>query len=766
MNRRQWGWLLAAAMLWPQVAGAGLYEKGGANGLGARAMGLAGAYTAVADDETAVVWNPAGLGELSTWHFGTSLGSLYDGRMRLANFSAAGPLQQGAAAGFSWQHEYYTQSAEINADALYLAASLPFAPDPNLRLGAALKLLFGSVPKAELNYTGVGVDFGLRYLLPLPAPDQQLTLSLMLSDLDTRLAWSHGASDPVPQSVVLGSAWQPDRSTTAAVDLEWIRSGTGGAQETSILRLGLERWFEQIVGVRAGYMLNSSYASTFSVGAGVKIAEWDIQYALVGQIADLGWSHRLTASFGLPKSVQALPTPAATPAATPVAVPTELRLSLLALPEVFSPRGGALADSVVFKLQVLEGDVSPIRQWRLTVSDPAGITAREWTGQEYTMQFPWDGTGATGAASPDGVYQARLELFDAQGSLLGRAAATVQLKSTLPGVALQVAPKRLLTFADRKPLPMSFKPRQTENLPPVRWTLSVRSPEGKELQTYTGEGKVPKEQPWTPLVDGQPLPPGRYAVELAVTDEQGQSQSAGQTFTVVLVEPQIQMDAAPRLVDLNAAAGAAVTFTLGVIPKEEVTAWKLEVRDAQTKTLVRRMSGAGSPPNRVVWNCRDQAGQMIKLGAYYKTQVTVTFAGAYSFTGPMLALGTDLGVEETARALALHLTLVTFSPGSTTIQVGDFRRLQQAAETINKYATKYRLQIKGYTDTQEAKGQELELAWERARKVKEYLNYSCKIPADRMEIVGYGARLPLAPETTPAGRAKNRRAEIVLIIQK
>lgn len=761
MNRTRWVWLLAIAGLWPQMAGAGLYEKGGANGLGARAMGLAGAYTAVAGDETAVVWNPAGLGELDTWRFGTSLGSLYDGRLRLANFSAAGPLPAGAAAGVSWQHEYFSQSAEINADALHLAGSLPFAPIPNLRVGAGLKLLFGSVPKAELSYTGVGLDVALRYVLPPPGTDQQLALSLALSDLDTRLAWSHGASDPVPQSVVLGSAWKPDRSTTAAVDLEWIRAE---ARETSLLRLGVERWFGQIVGVRAGYIVNSAYASTFSVGAGVKIAGWDVHYALVGQIAELGWSHRLAASYGLPKVAPARPTPEPTPAAEPA--PPAFRLSLRALPEVFSPRGGALADSVVFKLQILEGDISLIRQWRLTLGDPEGATVREWTGQEFTEQFPWDGTGAAGGTSPDGAYQARLELYGAQGAWLGQATASVQLKSALPGVALQVSPKRLITFADRRPAPLSFKPRQTEALPPVSWTLTVRSPEGAELQSFSGEGKVPKEQRWTPLAGGNALPPGRYAVELVVTDEQGQAQSAGQTFTVVLVEPQIQMDAAPRLVDLNAAGGAAVAFTLGVLPKEDITAWKIEIRDAQTKTLVRRLSGAGSPPNRVVWNCRDQNGQTVKLGSYFRTQLTVTYAGAYAFTGPVLAVGTDLGVEETARALALHLTLVTFSPGSTTIQVGDFRRLQQAAETINKYATKYRLQIKGYTDTQEAKGQELELSWERARKVKEYLHYSCKIPTDKMEIVGYGARLPLAPETTPAGRAKNRRAEIVLIIQK
>jgi OmpA-OmpF porin, OOP family len=134
--------------------------------------------------------------------------------------------------------------------------------------------------------------------------------------------------------------------------------------------------------------------------------------------------------------------------------------------------------------------------------------------------------------------------------------------------------------------------------------------------------------------------------------------------------------------------------------------------------------------------------------------------------GPKIALATDIGTEATGRSLALHLTMTTFRSGSSTIQLTDFKRLKQASETVKKYAKKYRLQIKGYTDNREAKKNELELSWERARKVKEYLNVSCGIPNDRMEIVGYGSRLPLAPETSAAGRAKNRRVEVVLIIQK
>jgi OmpA-OmpF porin, OOP family len=131
-----------------------------------------------------------------------------------------------------------------------------------------------------------------------------------------------------------------------------------------------------------------------------------------------------------------------------------------------------------------------------------------------------------------------------------------------------------------------------------------------------------------------------------------------------------------------------------------------------------------------------------------------------------LALATDVGMEGITQALALHLTTVMFAQESDTIPLDAYKNLKQAAETINRYAKKYTIQIKGYTDSLESPHQELELSWSRARKVREYLNVSCKIPMNVMEAVGYGSRLPLAPETTSAGRAKNRRVEVVLIIQK
>jgi hypothetical protein len=70
--KRSWGWVLAGLVAWgSQAQAAEIFEKVGTfDGqflkipIGARAEGMGGAFVAVADDASAVFWNPAGIARL------------------------------------------------------------------------------------------------------------------------------------------------------------------------------------------------------------------------------------------------------------------------------------------------------------------------------------------------------------------------------------------------------------------------------------------------------------------------------------------------------------------------------------------------------------------------------------------------------------------------------------------------------------------------------------------------------------------------------
>src|SRR5512138_1973541 len=58
------------------------------NGFGARATGMGGAYVSLANDYTAVFWNPAGLAEMAKAQFGLDFDALYPtGKYSLGSFT-------------------------------------------------------------------------------------------------------------------------------------------------------------------------------------------------------------------------------------------------------------------------------------------------------------------------------------------------------------------------------------------------------------------------------------------------------------------------------------------------------------------------------------------------------------------------------------------------------------------------------------------------------------------------------------------------------
>ncbi len=73
-----------------------------------------------------------------------------------------------------------------------------------------------------------------------------------------------------------------------------------------------------------------------------------------------------------------------------------------------------------------------------------------------------------------------------------------------------------------------------------------------------------------------------------------------------------------------------------------------------------------------------------------------------------------------------------------------------------------RVRIEGFTDDIGSKAYNDRLALRRAQAVKDYL-VRAGIPADRIEVAGFGKERYIADNTTPIGRFTNRRAEFIVI---
>ena len=102
-----------------------------------------------------------------------------------------------------------------------------------------------------------------------------------------------------------------------------------------------------------------------------------------------------------------------------------------------------------------------------------------------------------------------------------------------------------------------------------------------------------------------------------------------------------------------------------------------------------------------------------------------------------------------------------FETGKSVIRPSSFSSLDELAELLKK-KTAFKLNIDGHTDNVGGKVYNQKLSYNRATAVKKYLTDK-GIDSSRIFSSGYGLSRPIAPNTTPEGRQKNRRVEFTIV---
>jgi outer membrane protein OmpA-like peptidoglycan-associated protein len=90
-----------------------------------------------------------------------------------------------------------------------------------------------------------------------------------------------------------------------------------------------------------------------------------------------------------------------------------------------------------------------------------------------------------------------------------------------------------------------------------------------------------------------------------------------------------------------------------------------------------------------------------------------------------------------------------------------WKAVEEAAAYLRRYP-EVRVALCGHTDDQGGDGYNIKLSMDRALAIKGLL-VDRGIAADRLEAMGYGASKPVAANDTEAGRAANRRTELLVL---
>lgn len=296
-------------------------------GVGGRALGMGGAFVALANDVTAGYWNPAGLsqinypqftlmhdeqfGNLVNYDYGavaipfgtsTSLGfsvirlgvdDISDTRGALIDLNGNGVLDPGERLDNSkitsfnaadWAF-YFTYSKKQSDDFSY---------------GANVKVIRRELGDASA--TGLGLDVGVWY-----TPFENVQLGANLQDVTTTfLAWSTGRNELISPTMKVGSAYFIEAfggRFAPAVDFDIRFENRKYASLAHLgpvsfdLHTGLEYQFKNLIALRLGY----SDVKQLTMGAGVRLPKLNIDYSFAKFDAtnQLGNTHRISLMFTL-----------------------------------------------------------------------------------------------------------------------------------------------------------------------------------------------------------------------------------------------------------------------------------------------------------------------------------------------------------------------------------------------------------------------------------------------------------------------------------
>lgn len=124
-------------------------------------------------------------------------------------------------------------------------------------------------------------------------------------------------------------------------------------------------------------------------------------------------------------------------------------------------------------------------------------------------------------------------------------------------------------------------------------------------------------------------------------------------------------------------------------------------------------------------------------------------------------VGSGVQVEREGNNLRLVMpNNITFSVNQATLNTSIYATLNSVVKVLNRFEETL-LQVAGHTDSSGSNEYNQTLSLRRAQSVADYL-VSRQVDPSRLVVTGYGEGRPIASNASEAGRAENRRVELLI----
>ena len=345
-----------------------------------------------------------------------------------------------------------------------------------------------------------------------------------------------------------------------------------------------------------------------------------------------------------------------------------------------SPNYDGRQDYVIFDTEVK--DQSPVKGWRLQIFNEKDLVVREFRVSERDIEerltagsffarlfsrkesmivpsgILWDGSDGRGSVFPDGRYKYYFYAWDMRENISPVKSGTVVIDTVSPEVTL---------------LPGSyiFSPNNDGNLdnlviaqniktaPDDVWTAVIRDYSGKEIVSYKWPGnRVPSEFIWDGMdSNGDPAVDGLYFYSIASEDRAGNkafSEVREITLTTRMEIADVRLS--EEFISYKSGRKNQLRMFPDLSDRKGLERWEIEIAHSSGET-VKKISGGGSIPAFVDWNCLDGNGNELEDGSFF-----VTFRAWFISGNNPESYAKKIVFDSTPPAVALSHEPELFSP--------------------------------------------------------------------------------------------------------
>ncbi|MCR4663503.1 MAG: OmpA family protein [Endomicrobiaceae bacterium] len=311
------------------------------------------------------------------------------------------------------------------------------------------------------------------------------------------------------------------------------------------------------------------------------------------------------------------------------------------------------------------------------------------------------------------------------------------------------------------------------------WKLNIINTQTNEVfDRFSGQKEIPKEIIWEGKNKKDKIVDGTYKYELLVSTKKKNIKIEKGPIFVDVTPPYLSLTSSNDVVLVDKEKNKfseelSFRFTIGDENKIDKTKTNLKIVNfGNNSTLIKewKFDDAEVIPQVVRWDGRDDVYNLVIPAGEYRAVLTATdefgnrASMSLSFTAIEQVSGklSEIVVKEEPRGLVVNLSSnILFETGKSSLKKEATASLDETISLLNAYPAN-KVLIEGYTDSTGSKKANLQLSYDRAQEVYIYF-VKHGIPAERLNVVGYGQENPVASNKTAQGRAQNRRVNVIIL---